>query len=542
MKPNRKWVAWLSVALFATGGSAKEARIAPAVREAIARAGEAHVLIELRVRPVPKKAASYRLEIALVQADVLKALGGHFDLRYRYRTAPGISGVLRAPGLRALEQHPQVERCVLDQPGSGGLLQSVPAIQADRVHDLGFSGRGVVVGVLDSGVNLDHADLKEDIVHQYHFLNSGGNVGPGAMDEHGHGTNVAGIVTSDGTLAPKGVAPAAKIVAIRVLDRNNRGWLSDWMAGIDYIVANNDSLNVRIINMSLVSDAHYTGQDCDEAQSLFAAVANSASTAGILIVASSGNTGSSVSMSAPACLSDVVAVGAVYDSDLGREPNTGTYRSLFGGSWPDCADATTSVETLTCFTDRTQSLALVAPGAIITSTGLNARVSTFRGTSQAAPHVAGVAALLLEKNPNLTPEELQAALTNTSVRVTDPVNGRTYPLLNALEAIEQVTAVAGTPARVPQTFSLTQNYPNPVSRHGSPVAQTVIRYKLTQPQYVTLTLYDVRGRVVRELAQGFQLPGAYRVTLASGRLPAGVYLYRLRAGGASAVRKMVVLP
>ncbi|MFQ5824710.1 MAG: S8 family serine peptidase [bacterium] len=141
-----------------------------------------------------------------------------------------------------LENHSEVESINLDLEGQGALFESVPAIQGDVVHNLGYTGDGINVGVLDSGVNFNHPDLSESIVHQYHFLNQGADVGSGAPDQHGHGSNVIGIITSDGTIASKGVAPDANIVAIRVLDQNNRGLVSDWIAGVNYIVANNATL------------------------------------------------------------------------------------------------------------------------------------------------------------------------------------------------------------------------------------------------------------------------------------------------------------
>lgn len=524
---------------------AQQADVAENVRSAITDAGRVEVLVKLKEQSLSKAKASsesHKAQIHSLQNSVLSILNRHdFQLHHQYRTIPGLSGLLFESGLRKLQDHPQVESIMIDMAGQGGLLQSVPAVQADVVHNMGFSGQGIVVGVLDSGVNLNHVDLKEDIVHQYHFLNRGTNVGTGAADLHGHGSNVTGIVTSDGKLVAKGVAPDAQIVAIRVLDENNRGWVSDWIAGVDYIVANNDSLKVAVINMSLVTDAQYSQANCDGPQSLFASAVRVAKGLGIVIFASSGNTGSTTSMTAPACLSDVVAVGAVYDSDLGREPNSGTYRTLFGSSWPTCADETTSGQTLACFTSRNESLDLIAPGSRITSTGLAGVASTFRGTSQASPHAAGVAALMLQKDLSLSPDEIVSILKNSSVQVQDPVTGLSFPLLNALEAIGQVTAVTRSSDEIPESFVLEQNFPNPLRTSTAMGRVSIIRFRLSGAESVTLAIYDLLGRKVKQLVHDFRPAGAHQVIVDGAELPNGIYFYKLQVGSLSRIRKMIVL-
>ncbi|MFQ5772209.1 MAG: S8 family serine peptidase, partial [bacterium] len=513
------------------------------VRSALRNSGNIMVLVKLKENTLTKTSQEHdQLQIERLQDSVLSGLTeADFQLRYRYKSVPGFSGILFASGLAKLTNHPQVESIAVDMSGQGGLAQSVPAVQADVVQNLGFTGKGVVVGVLDSGVNASHPDLNLAIVHQYHFLNQGTDVGPGANDQHSHGSNVAGIITSDGLIAPEGVAPDASIVAIRVLDRNNRGWVSDWIAGMDYIVANNAQLKVQIINMSLVTDAQYPGSNCDLSQSLFATIVNAAKNLGIIIFASSGNTGSTTSMTAPACLSAVTAVGAVYDSNLGREPNSGTYQSLFGGSWPDCADATTSTQILTCFTSRNTGLDLVAPGARITSVGLGQGTTTFRGTSQASPHAAGVAALMLEKDPSLTRTVIINILKSSATQVNDPQTGFNFPLLNALDAIGKVTEVSASSNKLPQSFILAQNFPNPLRSSGTAGNQTVIRYILSSPETVSLTFYDILGREVKRLVKGFQVAGEHQVTFRGQDLPNGVYFYQLTVGSFSKIRKLVVL-
>lgn len=532
----------LFVALFSHNLYPQVPKVDQQIRQTLSESERVPILVKLRIHSLSKTNREiYQQEIQSVQnfvlADLTKA---EFQLAHRYKTIGALSGLLTKQGLRKLESHPDVVSIQLDQQGQGGLAQSVKSIQADEAHTLGFTGAGVVVGVLDTGVNTNHSDLQNDITHQHHFLNRGADSGTGAEDGHGHGSNVTGIVTSDGNVVSVGVAPDAKIVAIKVLDDNNRGWLSDWIAGIDYIVANNTSLMVQVINMSLVTDAIYGGSNCDSQQNVFADVAAAAKNAGIIMFASSGNTGSTTSMTAPACLSEVVAVGAVYDSDLGREPNSGTYRNLFGGSWPSCFDGATSVQILTCFTSRNASLDLVAPGAIITSVGLGNGASTFRGTSQASPHATGVAALMLERNPDLTPDEIREKITNTSVMVDDPATNLDFPLLNALEALDNVTSVFVPYAQIPTNFNLEQNFPNPVI-NGANGRETYIRYRLNQTESVTITVYDLLGREVKNLVNQVKNAGLHTIRFDAAQLPNGVYFYKMQVGVVSKTRKILLL-
>jgi hypothetical protein len=160
--------------------------------------------------------------------------------------------------------------------------------------------------------------------------------------------------------------------------------------------------------------------------------------AGVTITASSGNTGHTATMTAPACNTGVIAVGATYDSDLGRQPEGGgTYRSLGGSSWPACSDNTTNTTTIACFTSTAGArLDLLAPGSQLKSAGAGTGTSLFRGTSQAAPGVAGLAALMLECNPMLTPSRILEVLKMTGQPVMDPRTSMSYPLIRGLPAVD----------------------------------------------------------------------------------------------------------
>lgn len=383
--------------------------------------------------------------VATAQQAALALLGGEFEIGRRYRNIPVVAGVLSRAGLARLRAHGAVAAVQLDGTGSGGLAEALPAAGVDKVQSLrGLTGAGVTVAVLDSGASTQHPALQGAIVGQHCFTQFGctpfSSEGESAEDDHNHGSNVTGIVASrGGGGVAKGYAPAAKIVAVKVLDRNNSGQVSDWVAGFDWVLSNLATHDVKVINASLCSTAEYaTASACDAGESALAMITRRLIAEGVMITASSGNTGHTETMTAPACNSGVVAVGATYDSNLGRQPETGgTYRALGGSAWPACSDATTNSTTIACFTSTAGArLDLLAPGSQLSSAGVGTGKSLFRGTSQAAPGVAGLAALMLECNPMLTPTRILEVLKMTGQPVMDPRSNMTYPLIRGLEAVD----------------------------------------------------------------------------------------------------------
>lgn len=435
-----------SLAAGPTLSTSKTVTISDGVVEAIRANGQARVIVTLH-DPVAIEANAAERSQAIAQAQnaVLSQLEpADFQLLHRYSLMPGLAGMINQRGLALLLKQPQLVAAVhLDERGSGRLGDSVPALQADIVHaNYGITGDDVRVAVLDSGASSVHPDLIGSIIAQHCFTNqdcapNNSNESNNAEDEYGHGTNVTGIITSDGNASEPGFAPDSKIVSVRVLDEKNVGWVSDWIAGLNWVRVNLGSQHTRIVNMSLGTWQLYNG-NCNGQQPLFANAVAQLRAQGVVIFASTGNEGSANSIAAPACLSGVVAVGATYDSDLGREPNAGSYAGYFGGNWPDCFDESTSLQTITCFTNSNSLVDIVAPGARITSSGMAGGTSVFIGTSQASATAAGVAALLLEASPNLTPTEIETILEQSGTPLVDPKNGLSFPLINALAAIQEL--------------------------------------------------------------------------------------------------------
>jgi hypothetical protein len=248
---------------------------------------------------------------------------------------------------------------------------------SDRVwNDLGYDGSGIVVAVLDTGVDYNHPELKNDIIGGKSFIIRVKDY----RDDNGHGTHCAGIITSNGAVQDysRGAAPGTKIWAGKVLDRNGRGYTSDIAAAIEYVVKNEIA---EIISLSL-GGGGYTTENCDG--DYLAEKVNWAVSRGVTVVAAAGNTDGVIS--SPGCASGAIAVGAVDKNDV---------RAGWSGTGP--------------------ALDIMAPGVGIYSTIPNSGYAYYSGTSMATPHVAAVVAMMMQANAETTDSEIKDALYSTAV-------------------------------------------------------------------------------------------------------------------------------
>jgi subtilisin family serine protease len=314
----------------------------------------------------------------------------------------------------------------LDVGGQGSLNQSRPWVNADQAQSAGMTGAGRIVAVLDSGFDSDHPDLSDALVDEHcNCYNPSVNCcplgdsvqnGPGsAEDDHGHGSHVSGIITGNGNNAPLGIAPGANIVAVKVLDSNGSFYSSsDIVAALDWIL--NHRPEVDAVNMSLGTNMEFSG-DCDNSSAWTMNLANAVNALrfeGILCVASSMNSGNSAGMGAPACISNVIAVGATFDNQ----------------------------DLITSYSNSSPSLDVLAPGNLITATAMGGGSITMSGTSMAAPHVTATAALLRQKNPTVQASQMEAALETSPVLISDSRNGISRPRLDVKAALDVITVPA----------------------------------------------------------------------------------------------------
>src|SRR5262249_22616473 len=186
---------------------------------------------------------------------------------------------------------PRVSRIVLDRTVGAGMERTGAAIGATAVRrELGYDGSGVGVAVIDSGVTAWHDDLAgaggaQRVDAFVDFV--GGRQTP--YDDYGHGTHVAGIVAGNGydsSGARSGVAPGARLIALKVLDATGKGHISDVIAALEWVVAHRDALKIRVVNLSVAAGVHES-YDVDP----LTLAARRAVAAGIVVLAAAGHYG-----------------------------------------------------------------------------------------------------------------------------------------------------------------------------------------------------------------------------------------------------------
>lgn len=399
--------------------------------------GRARVIVSFHV-PEAAALAVAAERIGAVRQRVIFDLGpGEWETVWAFDTIPAVAGLVTPSGLRKLLSDPNVERVDLDAMAFMATGESAGVIRANDARAAGATGAGIIVAVLDTGIDSDHPDLSDDIVGQECFCEGAGGAGccpngsktqsgaGAAEDDQGHGTHVSGVISGAGAAAPRGIAPDAKLIAYKVLGRDGSGSSSGILAALDQIAKSKPE--VKVVNVS-IAIGQFAGASCDSVGALnssFAAVINTLKNRGTIVVASSGNNGLRSEIALPACIANAVAVGAVYDGNVGTV--------TFG-----CTDATTDADQFACFSNSSPAVDLVAPGAAITSTGMGGGAATFIGTSQAAPHVAGAAAALLSANGGLSVDAIVNALKGTGHAVTDPKASLEFRRIDVKAALDSV--------------------------------------------------------------------------------------------------------
>ncbi len=342
-----------------------------------------------------------------------KLPAGEYHLVHEYDQLPMQAIQLKTTiTLTQLLSDPDVIAIYNDEPLVLHLAESLPLINQQFALNEGVTGQGTSVAILDTGADYTNAAFggcTSPGVPASCRVSAAVEISPndGALDSNGHGTNVAAIAL--------GVAPATKIIALDIMNGTNIS-TSDAIAGINWVIANHATYNIAALNMSFGSSTTYSSP-CSSFNP-FSTPVNNAKAAGISVIASSGNNANSNGIASPACTPGVLAIGAVYDSNVG------------GLNWSVCTDSTTKSDQVGCFSNSAAYLFLLAPGVMITAAG-----ATLSGTSQAAPHVTGAMALLKSAYPNLSLAELEIRLHKSDTLITDSRNNVTTPRLDIRAAV-----------------------------------------------------------------------------------------------------------
>ncbi|GAF11832.1 LOW QUALITY PROTEIN: hypothetical protein JCM19045_969 [Bacillus sp. JCM 19045] len=293
------------------------------------------------------------------------------ELLYEFETIPVLSVELSPDDVASLELDPAISYIEEDFEVTT-MAQSVPwginRVQAPIAQNRGFTGAGVRVAVLDTGIST-HPDLN---------IRGGVSFVPGEptmLDGNGHGTHVAGTIAAlNNNVGVLGVAPNVELYGVKVLGANGSGSISGIAQGLQW--AGNNGMHVA--NLSLGSS---------QPSATLEQAVNQATSQGVLVVAASGNSGAGT-VGYPARYANAMAVGAT-DQNNNRAS----------------------------FSQYGQGLDIVAPGVGVQSTYPGNRYASLSGTSMATPHVAGVAALVKQKNPSWSNVQVRNHLKNTATNL-----------------------------------------------------------------------------------------------------------------------------
>jgi serine protease AprX len=310
-----------------------------------------------------------------------------------------------------------------------------------------LQGQGMTVAVVDSGISENHPDFKTQdgkgtrIVGQRKFSEN-----LSMSDGYGHGTHVAGIIAGNARVSGDegkypGVAPKANLLNVKVSDDDGRSTSSDVIAGLQWVLDTKATYNTRVVNLSLnssVYESYHTNPICAAVEILWFN--------GIVVVVSAGNNGSAT-LFPPANDPFVITVGAVDDRlSTSITDDVVTSYSAYGTTpeghaKPDLVAPGYKIKAPLSYSSDLEKL---YPSAVVTSTSTNtAQYFRMSGTSMSAPIVAGAAALLLQDEPNLTPDQVKYRLKATAVKST-----KTWPGYNSAKAgagyLDVKAAVLGT--------------------------------------------------------------------------------------------------
>jgi len=264
-------------------------------------------------------------------------------------------------------------------------------IGANTVQDLGNNGAGRKIVVLDTGYNYNHVELKSSYLGGKDFVNNDND----PMDDNGHGSYVAGLITADGIRTDaRGVAPDAGIISGKVLGRGGSGFFSDIVAGIywavdgpDGVYGTDDDFKADAINLSLGTSPPLVFKGyCDNAMPTMTAAIKYAVSKGVAVVIAAGNAGSE-GVSIPGCISYATTVGAVKKTD-----------------------------SIASFSGRGKAVDITAPGVSLVSawTGGISVYKVGSGTSDSTPIITATVALIKYNHPSYSQSQVEAALFKTA--------------------------------------------------------------------------------------------------------------------------------
>ena len=435
------------LALLAAPAAHAGPQVSRALRAAAERDGTVRVIVQLgptRAEGALASAAAVveqRAAIARAQ-DVLESeLTSHDAIVVRrFATIPFVAVEAGSDGLDALAASGVALAVTRDRVSRPTLAIAGPLQQADAAWAAGFDGTGQTVAVLDTGTDGTHPFFAGKIAAEACFSSRGDcpngqntQLGEGAAapctyapEDCSHGTHVAGIVGGVGTDF-SGIARGAKLIPIQVFSRFTGSdcgnspspcaltFTSDQIAALEWVFQQRTSFTVAAANMSLGSGRYSSQEACDTDNADIKAIIDNLRSVGIATMIAAGNEAFTDALSAPGCISSAISVGA-----------------------------TTREDTVASFSNSASFLTLLAVGNPVLSSLPGGIFGEESGTSQATPMVAGAFAILRQKQPAGTIDELVSALQTTGLPITDPRNGIVKSRIRIKDALDTLAPPASS--------------------------------------------------------------------------------------------------
>ena len=350
------------------------------------KTGRVPVIVRLDADPTPAAVSRLRSVGTLRSLERLPSADA-VALQATVRQARALA---RLRGVRRVEEDATTRAANASAQAGFGVTKArldVPSLDGDADGDAArYTRDDLVAAIVDSGIDTSHPDLDRGKVLAFEDLVGGRTA---AYDDFGHGTHVAGTIggAGDRTADGRGVAPGAALVGVKVLDETGEAPMSRVIAGLEWTIAHRAELGIEVVNLSVSSDV------CSDGGDALSAAVDAAADAGLVVTAASGNSGPGpCTIGTPGAARGAITSGAMADpgaKGFGLADFSGRGPTADGRAKPD----------------------LVAPGVQITAASPGDGYRSESGTSAASAFTAGVALLLLDADPSLTPATVRERLT-----------------------------------------------------------------------------------------------------------------------------------
>ena len=447
-----------------------------------------------RTNATVKVIVQYKQTPVRAHFSKMQNLGGRLQSKLHFIKSAAFT--IPVSALPALEADPEILSVTIDHPLNGLDDYVDAAANVSAAWNAGFDGTGIGVAVIDSGINDNHLDLWDStqtssrVVYHQDFTGTSTTDATGATvwDLYGHGTHVAGIIGGNGYLSAgrfSGVAPNVNLIDLRALDAHGSGSDSSVIAAIQQAIALKDVYNIRVINLSLGR-----GIPVSYTQDPLCQAVEAAWNSGIMVVVAAGNYGRLTvngsngfgTITSPGNDPFVLTVGAM--KDMNTYTRTDDQKASYSSKGPTTYDHVVKPDIMAMgnkvvsLSDPNATLETAHPSDLVAGTSGSQDYFTLSGTSMATPAVSGAAALLLQQNTSLTPDQIKARLMKTAHKVF-PFSSYAYVphlLFNFLEFYDMFSVGSGyldvqaaltnsdlAPGRIGSALSPAAVY-NPVTR------------------------------------------------------------------------------